>query len=74
MTLALLLHTPTGARYIVLIADGAVQQAAGPLDNAQMGAAQANEWSIPWMPGLAAWVEARRGEFVQVWPVEGGQL
>ena len=30
---------------------------------------QRDEWAVPWMPGLAAWVEARRGEFVQVFPV-----
>ena len=74
MTLALLLHRPTNARYIVLILDGIVQQAAGPLDGAQMAAIQRDEWKVPWMPGLAAWVEARRGEFEQVFPREGGQL
>ena len=73
MTLALLYHRPTAARYIVLIMDGAVQQAAGPLDSAQLAAAQANEWSIPWMPGLAAWVEARRGEFTELHPKMGRQ-
>ena len=74
MQLALFLHTHTNARYIVLLVDGMVQHAAGPLDGAQLAQAQANEWSIPWTPGLAAWIEQRRGEFVQVWPVEGGQL
>ena len=74
MQLALLLHRPTQVRYIVLLVDGSVQQAAGPLDGAQLAQAQANEWSIPWTPGLAAWVEARRGEFEQVFPREGGQL
>lgn len=67
MTLALFLHT-SGARYVVLLHDGVVQQAAGPLDNAQMKAIQRNEWQTPWQPGLAQWVEARRGEFVQIHP------
>ena len=67
MQLALFLHT-TGDRYVVLLVDGIVQQAAGPLDAAQMAAIQRDEWSIPWQPGLAAWVEARRGEFVQIHP------
>ena len=73
MQLALLLHRPTQVRYIVLLVDGSVQQAAGPLDGAQLAQAQANEWSIPWMPGLAAWVEARRGEFTELHPKMGRQ-
>jgi hypothetical protein len=32
MTLALFLHRPSNARYIVLLVDGVVQQAAGPLE------------------------------------------
>jgi hypothetical protein len=71
MELALWLHTPTNARYIVLLTDGIVQQAAGPLDGAQLAAAQADEWSVPWVPGLAAWVEQRRGEFVELHPRMG---
>ena len=67
MTLALYLHN-NGDRYVVLLLDGVVSQAAGPLSVAQLQAAQRDEWSIPWQPGLATWVEARRGEFVQVWP------
>ena len=68
MNLALWLHNTTGDRYVVLLVDGAVQQAAGPLDAAQMAAIQRDEWAVPWMPGLAAWIEARRGEFEQVYP------
>ena len=70
MTLALFLHTPTGSRYVVLLVDGIVQQAAGPLDAAQLAAIQRDEWAIPWMPGLARWVEARRGEFKQIFPID----
>ncbi len=70
MTLSLWQYTPTQGRYIVLLVDDVVQQAAGPLSPAQLQQAQADEWSIPWMPGLAAWIEARRGEFEQVWPQE----
>ncbi len=70
MLLALFRHRPSDARYIVILADGIVQQAAGPLTAAQLVQAQANEWSIPWQTGLAAWVEARRGEFEQVWPID----
>ena len=68
MTLALFLHRPTQARYIVLLADGAVLHAAGPLSSDDLHAAQIDEWGIPWMPGLAAWIEARRGEFVELHP------
>ena len=68
MQLALFLHKVSGARYVVLLVDGSVQQAAGPLDNAQMAAIQRDEWSTPWQPGLAAWIEQRRGEFTQIWP------
>jgi hypothetical protein len=71
MHLALFLHSPTQDRYIVLVADGTVQQAAGPLTTAQLQEIQRDEWAIPWTPearALGQWVEARRGEFVQVWP------
>ncbi len=67
MNLALWQHK-TGDRYIVLVVDGVVAQAAGPLTAAQSQQAQADEWSIPWMPGVAQWVEARRGEFVELHP------
>lgn len=67
MNLQLWQHVPSDARYIVLLADGVVIHAAGPLDGADLHAAQYNEWGIPWQQGLGAWVEARRGEFVQVW-------
>jgi hypothetical protein len=71
MHLALFLHAATGDRYIVLVADGIVQQAAGPLTVAQLQEIQRDEWAIPWTPearALGQWVEARRGEFEQVWP------
>lgn len=68
MNLQLWQHVVTNARYIVLTALGIVLHAAGPLDAAQLAAAQADEWNVPWRAGLAAWVEARRGEFEQVWP------
>lgn len=68
MTLALFQHTPTSERYIVLLLDGVVSQAAGPLSVAELQAIQRDEWSIPWMPGLAQWVEQRRGEFTQIHP------
>ena len=73
MTLALFLHTATSARYIVLLVDGIVQQAAGPLDAAQLKAIQRDEWSTPWVPGLGAWVEQRRGEFTELHPHMGEQ-
>jgi hypothetical protein len=68
MLLALYLHAPTLDRYVVLLVDGIVQQAAGPLTVAQLQAIQRDEWAIPWEPNLGAWVEERRGEFTQVWP------
>lgn len=70
MNLQLWQHT-NGKRYVVLLLDDVVVQAAGPLDAAQLQAAQRDEWSIPWMPGLAAWVEQRRGEFTDLHPHMG---
>lgn len=68
MTLALWQHVPTRHRYIVLVIDNIVQQAAGPLSAAQLAAAQADEWRIPWMPGVAGWAEKHRGEFMELHP------
>lgn len=52
-------HTAAGDRYIVLLRGDVVEQAAGPLSDAQMAAVQADEWAIPWARGLATWVQAR---------------
>lgn len=71
MNLALWQHVPTQGRFIVLVVDGVVQQAAGPLSPAQLQQAQADEWRIPWVPGVAQWVQARRGEFVELHPKTG---
>jgi hypothetical protein len=71
MHLALFLHVPTLDRYIVLVAGGIVEQAAGPLTTAQLQEIQRDEWAIPWTSdarALGQWVEARRGEFTQLHP------
>lgn len=61
-------HTPTGDRYIVLANDYQVAHAAGPLTDAELRAAQADEWLIPWHWGLEAQVEQHRQEYVRVHP------
>lgn len=68
MNLQLWLHTPTGARYIVLVNETGVQMAAGPMDSTDLHAAQLDESTIPWMPGQGDWVEAHRREFECVFP------
>jgi hypothetical protein len=68
MKLELWLHTPTGDRYIVLSNEAGVQMAARLMDGTDMRLAQLDESTIPWMPGLGDWVQARRPEFECVFP------
>lgn len=68
MTLQLWQHR-NGARYIVLLHDGVVMFADGPLSADEIAAAQADENTIQWSTRTADLVEARRNEYTQVWPV-----
>lgn len=66
MQLQLWQHT-NGDRYVVLLRDGVVEQAAGSLSDEQLRAAQMDEWTLRLRRDVGAWVQAHRGEFERVW-------
>jgi hypothetical protein len=61
-------HRDTGARYLVMLHEGVVVQADGPLDSDELAAVQQDENKIHWSHGIGQIIEQRRNEYVRVFP------